>query len=241
MSRTALISEIDLNDSATWQNKLFITIDIDWASDNVIDFAANFFEKLNVKVTWFVTHETSVLKRLILNKKFEIGIHPNLNPLLFDNSDNEMNVQKVIDKILEIVPNAKCIRNHCGTQNSLMLDYFQIKNLKYDCNTFIPLNSGCVIKPFKYYNDLIAVPYIWSDDVHITYQWSYKEAIIWLKKYKGIKVINCHPIHLYLNTVDLKIYENVKRYFHDYNRLKKYINNNKYGSRDFIKDMIISI
>lgn len=68
------IGEIDLENPSSYQ-KIFLTFDIDWASDEVLEYCIDIIEKANVKATWFVTHETPLLERLRANPNFELGIH----------------------------------------------------------------------------------------------------------------------------------------------------------------------
>ena len=58
------IKDIDINDSLSWQDKIFITFDIDWCSDEVLSYTLDFVEKYNIKATFFVTHETKLLEHL---------------------------------------------------------------------------------------------------------------------------------------------------------------------------------
>ena len=69
-----LISDIRVNDPGTWENKIFITTDIDWACDGVIEYCDDFFSQFKCKVTWFVTHETPLIDTLRKNKNYELGI-----------------------------------------------------------------------------------------------------------------------------------------------------------------------
>ena len=65
-----------------WENEIFLTFDIDWASDEVINDSLEVIEKYGIKSTWFVTHDSPILERLKDNKNIELGIHPNFNFLL---------------------------------------------------------------------------------------------------------------------------------------------------------------
>lgn len=100
------ISEIDINDPQSFQ-KIFLTFDIDWASDEVLEYCLEIVEKAKVKATWFATHKTPLLKRILENPLFELGIHPNFNPLLEGNFCYGKNYKEVLEYYLEIVPNAK--------------------------------------------------------------------------------------------------------------------------------------
>jgi len=58
-----------------------ITIDIDWVPDKVLEYTLELLSKAGVPCTIFATHATGLLNGLDRNQ-FEIGIHPNFNPLL---------------------------------------------------------------------------------------------------------------------------------------------------------------
>ena len=45
-----------------YNDKIFITFDIDWAADDVIAYCLNLLEKNDIKATFFVTHETKMLE-----------------------------------------------------------------------------------------------------------------------------------------------------------------------------------
>ena len=54
-----------------------ITFDVDWAPDCAIDFVVDALCKFNVKSTWFITHMSPAIERLMtMPTLFEIGIHP---------------------------------------------------------------------------------------------------------------------------------------------------------------------
>ena len=54
---------------------------------------------------------------------------------------------------------------------------------------------------------------------------------------KGLKVFNFHPIHLFLNTNSLDLYEKARPFFKDYKKLKS-IRSNDFGIRDFFIELI---
>src|ERR1044072_8120400 len=102
--RFSQISQIDLSRQETWENTLFLTFDLDWASDEVLARTIDHVEAADVDATWFVTHETPLLERLRANPKFELGIHPNFNPLLLQGDTTRgKDAQEVLANILKIV------------------------------------------------------------------------------------------------------------------------------------------
>jgi hypothetical protein len=230
------IKYINLNARSSWQDKIFLTFDIDWCSDELLLYALNFIEEYKLKATFFVTHETGLLERMRDNENIELGIHPNFNPLLSGDFRYGKNIDEVVSYYKKIVPEAVSVRSHSMTQNSLMLDSFEKFGLIYDVNTFIPFSSEIVCKPYKHWtNKLVKVPYFWEDDVHCNYEWDWN--VDKFLNYSGIKVFDFHPIHIYLNTEHLDRYEQSRKHHNCEEILLNYVNSG-YGSKSFFLDLI---
>ncbi|AEP09346.1 polysaccharide deacetylase WbmS family protein [Micavibrio aeruginosavorus] len=217
----ATIKSINLNNRQSWEDRLFLTFDIDWASDDVLNYTIDIVEQHDVAATWFVTHDTPVLERLRQNKKFELGIHPNFNFLLNGDFRLGSNFSEVIDRMLEIVPEATSVRSHSMTQNSNILDAFYKRGLTHDCNHFVPEQTDMILIPWLLWNDIIKVPYFWEDDVFCLYSQNTPLQILSFRE--GVKVFNFHPIHVFLNTENLDRYEGSRDHHRDINKLKSYI------------------
>ncbi len=231
------ISDITIEDSSSWKDKVFLTFDLDWCSDQVLEYTLDIIEKNNVKATFFVTHATKVLDRMRTNPNIELGIHPNFNYLLNGDFRYGKTYKDVIDYYMEIVPEAVSVRSHSLTQNSYILIYFADVGLKYDCNQFIPNNSKIYIEPWKHWTQgLIQIPHFWEDDIHIFCEQTWEVENI-LNNW-GLKVFDFHPIHVFLNTEDLQRYNNARNVFQNITELKKHVNNDIYGTRDFLIDLI---
>ena len=67
-----LVQEITLNDPTSWNGNIYLTFDIDWASDEVLGYTIDLLESFNARATFFVTHDTQLLKRLRENPNFEL-------------------------------------------------------------------------------------------------------------------------------------------------------------------------
>jgi len=234
-----LIKNIDIKNTNTWKNKIFLTFDLDWCSDEILEYTLEILEEYNVKATFFVTHNTKLLHKINKNPNFDLGIHPNFNFLLNGNFKYGKNIEEVIKFYLDIVPDAKYVRSHSLTQSSLILNFFKNLGLKYSCNTFIPFSSGIEIKPFVLFNGLIECPHFWEDDIHLIYKWKWEvEKFL---NYKGLKIFNFHPIHIFLNTNMLEKYESTKKHIKNYKELKKFVNKTNYGVRYFLMDLICEV
>ena len=192
------VSSIECDGIETWQDKIFLTFDIDWAHDDVLSDTIDLVELYDVPVTWFVTHDTPVLNRLRDNPRFELGIHPNFNFLLQGSEVGGRSAEDVIEKALETVPEARSVRCHSMAQNSVILNQFKEHGLEYDCNHFIPWHSGIDLKPWKHWNGLIKVPDCGEDDVACIEEGD--KPIVELGNLSGLKVFAFHPIHIFLNT-----------------------------------------
>lgn len=207
--RFGRISEIS-SDEASWRDRLFLTIDVDWASDEVIEDTAAKIEAAGVSATWFITHDTPMLERLRTNPRFELGIHPNFNFLLEGDGRNGADAAEVLDRLLRIVPEARAVRSHSMTQSSVLLNLFAERGLTHDCNHFVPNEAQIALKPWRHWNGMIKVPYFWEDDVHCMGR---SEAIDALVERPGLRVFDFHPIHVFLNTESLDRYEEARPFF----------------------------
>lgn len=205
------ISDIQVAGESDWSAKPYLTIDIDWAHDDVLADTIDLIENYDVPTTWFVTHETPLLTRLRGNPSFELGIHPNFNFLLNGDSRAGRDALEVVDRLMDIVPEAKSVRSHSTTQNAGLLDLFVRRGLTHECNAFIPVQANIALKPWQLWSDLVRVPYFWEDDVACLYrQKNTPSEMSDLINLEGIKVFNFHPVHIFLNTEHLDRYENTR-------------------------------
>jgi len=235
-SRFSQIHEINVDDRSTWENKLFLTLDIDWVHDDILADSIDLIEQSGVATTWFVTHDTPLLNRLRGNPKFELGVHPNFNFLLQSDTRNGRNAEEVVDRLLNIVPEARSVRSHSMTQNSKLMDIFLERGLTHECNHFIPEQSGIELSPWRLWNELIKVPHFWEDD--ISYIYSQNTSMPSLAQRKGLKVFDFHPIHIFLNTENVNRYESTRPLHHQPNELIKYRSTKLYGARALLKQIL---
>ena len=216
---------------------VILTFDLDWCSDEVLEDTLNLLGKR--KSIFFVTHKSKVVDKMRENSNYELGIHPNFNFLLSGDFRYGNSIDEVLKYYLDIIPEAKSIRSHCLTQSSIILDNAKELGLERAFNTLIPHTSNIELKPYKHSNGIIEYPHFWEDDVSIEckWEWSAKRYL----DYKGLKVFNFHPIHIFLNSEDLSRYTRAKPYLQDFNRLKEFVNKESYGVRDFFIDLLKGI
>ena len=188
-----------------------ITLDVDWAPDPVIEFCYSILLEANLKSTWFVTHQSKALEQLFTKPElFEIGIHPNFMP----GSSHGESPEEVIEYCMQLCPHATSVRTHGHVQSWNLLALLAKKtNIYIDVSSYLPRLTASFQTIYYFDNErfLIRAPTIWEDHLEI-----HRPDTIWdmrkvEKQTKGLKVINFHPIHLYLNSVDLRPYEDFKR------------------------------
>lgn len=229
------IQSIDPNVIESWEKKIFLSFDLDWCHDEVLENLLDFLDLKDINSTIFITHDTELLKKIRADKKIELGVHPNFNPLLSGDFQYGKNIDDVMKYYMEIVPEAISVRSHSLTQGGQFIKTFEDNGIKYECNSLINPNGGTV-KPYKFSNKLIKVPHIFEDDVR---DW-YDEEFNLLKylKYDGLRVFDFHPIHIFLNTEKLSRYEEARPFLKNPNKLKNLINKKNYGTRNYLEDIL---
>lgn len=230
------MTEICVEDVHTWQSTPFLSIDIDWAHDAILQYTIDILSRYAIPVTWFATHDTEILKQISDNTNFEIGIHPNFNNLL-NQADNSLCPRKVMDQMCSFVPNAKITRSHSLTQNSYLLDLFASYNINYESNLFIPSYSKISLKPWRHWNGLTRLPYLWEDDVSCVLDSQQTLGIKDTLKLPGLKIFDFHPIHIYLNTETLERYEQTRFCHNNPTALRDY-RFSGYGTCDRLYDLL---
>ncbi len=203
------------------------TSDIDWAPDELIEDTLELFDKYRVKCTFFSTHYSEILKNC--NKDlFEIAVHPNFNPLF---SDNSKSIDRIIDELLEIHPDAKGVRSHSMLQSSQLIQKFSEKGFVYESNHFLPYHSK--VKPYKLWTGMIRIPFNWEDDIHWSYGHGFDDHKMDLND-SGLNIFNFHPIHIFLNTENEQRYNDAKVFYKNPSKLRTFRNSKTEGSRDLL-------
>ena len=216
IKRFSKISSIIIDEPKTWEGRIFLTVDIDYSIDEVTHFTLDMIEKTNVEATFFTTHNTSLNKRILANPLFELGLHPNFNPLLEGNGS--CSAMEVACKTKSLNPNAVSIRSHSLTQSSKLLKIFYNMGLTHECNLYFPIGCGATCRPIQHISGLVSVPTCWSD---------YGDMIL-AESIDVMSVLDCspmavytfHPIHIMLNSSNINDYEKVKIFYHDYDKLR---------------------
>ncbi len=196
------------------EQQIAITLDVDWAPDFVINFAADLLIANRVRATWFITHKSPALDRLkAYPDLFELGIHPNF----LAGSSHGSTVEEVLDYCAALIPDARCIRTHALVQSTPLLKQFSQRGIHADVSLFLPHTPG--LRPIEMWfshTKLLRVPYFWEDDSEM-----YTPNSAWHIRpllnnaplngsHWDLRIFNFHPIHVYLNSADMRPYEALK-------------------------------
>lgn len=202
------IDEIQAEYGAAWSD-VYLTFDIDWACDAVLADTIDLVEAAGVPATWFVTHATPLLARLSDNPLFELGIHPNFNPLLAGEC-GARSIHNVLEELQKLVPQARAVRAHSMVQSSRLSQVYADLGLTHECNSFVPEQAHAILQPWKLWNNVLRIPHFWEDDATCLYRhWTPMSV---LARRRGLKVFDFHPIHVFLNTEDLSRYYRTKHW-----------------------------
>jgi len=219
-----------------------LTFDIEWVPDFVLDDISSILIKRKIKTTWFITHNSPGVQRLLSNDLFEFGIHPNF----MENSTQGKTKEEVMDYLKKIFPYANIMRTHGLYQSTDLLSMAEKKfGIDTDVSLFLP--NTAFITPHKIYlsensKGLLRIPYFWEDDIE-----AYNPSKDWrfdAKRYhkKGLKIFNFHPLYVYLNCNSMYSYNNLKRSCNIQNSEKlfidRFVNNNERGIKDFFIEFV---
>jgi len=231
------VSEIAVEDPSSWEERFFLTLDVDWAPDYVIREVDQMLRSLDVAATWFITHESEAIDELRRHDRYEIGVHPNFVPVLMGRP-GAASAHEVVEYVRRIAPEARSFRCHSLVQASPLLEMMQNAGFSIDCNSFLPYTPIASLAPWAHGNGLVRVPYCWEDDTWVL-GWCRDTADVVTGR--GLKVIDVHPIHLWLNSESLERYSRVKENMSDESRLRSVRNTRHPGVEDAVRSMIDGI
>ena len=204
-----------------------ITLDIDWASDEILADALDLISSLDVPVTLFCTHTSRLLEGLD-PARVELAWHPNfLGP-----ADDE----EVVEDMARLFPGCRGVRSHALFFHSRLAPMYLSRGIRYlahDLRFAEPL-----LAPSTHWSGLVNVPGFWEDDVHSLYfEGDFDPDLVDLAS-PGLKVFDVHPIHLRLNTDRMSRYEAARADIEAGRDLDQHVNTETHGSRTFLVEVV---
>ncbi len=234
-----------MNNSLEKKKEIYLTFDMDWACDEVLDEFSKLMGDLHVAYTINVTHQTKVLDGFRNSEQVELGIHPNFNFLLCgqsQDSTNGNNYSDVIDNLLTIVPEAVTARSHSLTDSTMISTALYEKGIKYNLNRFIQHPHNTAVSDYKDYTGLYKIPFCFEDDVWFGYMKDIRVEDFFSEDVTIPLVFNFHPIHIFLNTEEAETYNRIRPFYKggedNFDRMRKMVNKERYGSKDWLMDIV---
>jgi len=183
-----------------------LTLDVDWASDDVIDDVAAILVEKRVRATWNVTHASRAVERLAARPDlFELGLHPNFS----EGSTQGGAPDAVLRSLRTIAPDAVTLRTHKLIQSTPLLALAAERfGVRYDLSLLLYRTAN--IAPHALWFEsgarLIRLPYFWEDDseMHVPGPCFDLEDAGFHPP--GLKIFNFHPVHVALNASSMTPY-----------------------------------
>ena len=197
------VSEIELPLVDSGVRAVYITFDQDWCHEEVLLDSLSLIEEYQATATIFLTNRLSYMNLLYNNQSIELGIHPNINPLIDGNCCSSDNAEEIIDGLLSLVPAARSVRSHSLVTSSRLTELFFLKGLTHESNIKIPLVAAPSITPFRHPSGMIMCPFQWGDYADRTS--SFRSLTL-----PNYFMVNFHPIHVFLNTESIDRYERTR-------------------------------
>lgn len=171
---------------------VILTADIDWAPEYAIADLFELVSSFGFSMTAFATHESPVMRQA--GSWLEIGLHPdNTRP------HPEEGFWPKFAALKEMYPEAvgfRCHRNFFGNNIS---DLGKRLGLIYDASVVLwrlPFGQAYVD-----YNGIVRMSYCWEDGLHADLNLPMTLDEVYLNL-PGLKILNVHPMLLYLNSQD---------------------------------------
>lgn len=207
MSDFIHFSELCADDPSSWRGRRILSIDVDWASDEVLGDTVDLIESAGVKATFFVTHDTQILSRLRGHPLIELGLHPNFDPLIRGEVDAP-SAADILEALKCVVPEAKVLRSHAMTTSGRWMGLFESQGIR--CISNYLMYGQCGIAPFRQINGILEAPVYFADD-GLLYQRRLGKVTFdvgqgFSPDPAGLQVFNFHPIHVFLNCEALDRY-----------------------------------
>lgn len=204
-----------------------VTLDVDWAPDAVLQSVVGTLERYGVPATFFATHESETLQGLDRDQ-FEIGLHPNFN-------DAGGDFRTPLASLVELYPEAMGARSHSLFISSRILEHYIDLGLSYEANTFLWRHPH--LQPVMRFPSLLSIPFNWSDDKLLELQlgWRLDEVPLGAP---GLRVLNFHPIHVFMNTRHTAHYAEYKPHYQDPEALEAFVNRDAPGPGTLFEEVL---
>jgi hypothetical protein len=170
---------------------VFLTCDVDWAPEYAIEHVLEAVEAHGQKLTIFATHRSEVL--LGAPPWVEVGLHPDFTR----QHDGDSRFEDKLATLKSCYPSAVGMRSHRDFFGNNIGDMAMKCGLRYDASTFLWNQPLC--QAHVDYNGMTRFSYCWEDGIHLDMGFGLELDRVTLHT-PGLKILNVHPILIYLNS-----------------------------------------
>lgn len=197
-----------------------ISIDLDWAPNEAIEFTFELLDKYQIRATVFCTH-------LVEIRGHEVALHPNF--------ESPGAPEEKIRTLQADYPQARGVRSHALHINSRLYQLYKQMGLGYSSSYYM---FNQVVRPFRTVAGMLELPIFFEDDLYFL---DHGNMDIQLKDLNlnpsHLKVFNFHPIHVFMNTFSNEHYQQWKAHYQDAKKLQNWVGQ-KRGTRDFFVETL---
>lgn len=215
-----------------------LSVDVDWASAEVVADLRALFDARGLKATFFVTHAG------IDVPGHERGLHPNfrrngdvMRTITAERADlgEEEIYRRLVGAFRAFAPEAKGVRAHSLMYDSLLMPIYHQHGLEYDSSYQIPLMPE--LKPFWKEYDVLEIPIYFNDHFELkSGATGFDPGKLRLDE-PGLKVILVHPNMVFLNAGTNEQYLAARPFHHDPERLLAARHNGR-GIRTMVTELL---
>ncbi len=206
--------------------RIFLSVDVDWAPEAAIQDCLELLSGYGFPFTVFSTHDSAAVRQWH-DKGGDVGLHPNFNPLL-DGTQSGKTFRDVVGQLKDLYPHSQGIRPHSLVGGSRFTALY--KEMGFAYSSSILSGPKAAIQPFREWNGVPHLPIHWEDDIHGLGDQKTPLPTLDLSSF-AVFVMNVHPIHVFLNTMDEAHYERAKPHYQDAEKLGPFRNRDKAGVR----------
>jgi hypothetical protein len=168
---------------------VFLTADIDWAPEYAIAEVLRVVESFGMKLTAFATGSSPILAAP--PDWLEVGIHPDFTRRQGPWIDERMAA------MLALYPQAVGMRSHRNYFGQNIADLAHASGLRYDASSV--LFNQPLAQAHLDYNGMTRFSYCWEDGLHLDCKLGLDLSRTTIET-PGLKLLNVHPVLIYLNS-----------------------------------------
>ncbi len=174
-------------------NRIAVTLDIDWASEPAIEQALGWFIDQGIPITVFSTHQSKALESVL--DKIEVGLHP----FFGRGSSHGDSVDEVVRTVMDLPHNLPAFRCHRFGVSNTSRQALHDAGMRLSSNV---CTDQELVPPFRDRFRMLEVPVYLEDGGYLFQDGSLEVAgrVADALAAPALKVLLVHPMHFVVNT-----------------------------------------